>query len=56
MKSRIKIIAAALAVSVATMGAAFVGGVGEWLAAWGCVAALAAAYEAGARSAEGRAE
>jgi hypothetical protein len=56
MKSRIKIFAAALAVSVATVGAAFWGGVVAWLAAWGCVAALAAAYEAGARSAERRAE
>ena len=56
MKSRIITFAAALAVSVATVGAAFVGGVGAWFAAWGCVAALATAYEAGARSAAGRAE
>ena len=56
MKSRIKTFAAALAVSAATIGAAFVGGVVAWLAAWGCVAALAVAYEAGARSAAGRAK
>lgn len=56
MKSHIITFAAALAVSGLTIGAAFVGGVCAWLAAWGCVAALAAAYEAGARSVEGRAE
>ena len=47
MKSRIKIFAASVAVSVATVGAAFWGGVGAWFAAWGCVAAFAVAYRAG---------
>lgn len=51
-----KTILIALAVSALTMGAAFFYGVAAWFAAWFCVAALAVAYEAGARSVERRAE